>query len=34
MNVETHGDAINAVMIWTRGFREGQTPAPKPNLAG
>lgn len=25
-NIETHGDALNAVLIWSRGFREGQTP--------
>lgn len=33
-NIETHGDAINAVNIWTRGYREGQTPnVIKPHLA-
>lgn len=25
-NIETHGDAANAVLIWSRGFNEGQTP--------
>lgn len=23
--IETHGDALNAVLIWMRGFREGET---------
>lgn len=33
-NIETHGDAINAVNIWTRGFNEGRAPdVIKPNLA-
>lgn len=32
-NVETHGDAINAVMIWCRGFNEGRRPdVTKPHL--
>lgn len=32
-DIATHGDAINAVLIWTRGFREGQTPhLTKPHL--
>lgn len=25
-NIETHGDAHNAVLIWLRGFHEGATP--------
>ena len=34
-HIETHGDALNAVLIWSRGFREGQTPdLPKLQLAG
>lgn len=32
-NVETHGDAKNAVLIWLRGFNEGRTPdIQKPHL--
>jgi len=32
-NVETHGDAHNAVLIWLRGFHEGRTPdLAKPHL--
>ena len=25
-NIETHGDAINAMLIWSRGYAEGRTP--------
>lgn len=32
-NIVTHGDAKNAVLIWLRGFTEGQRPnEEKPNL--
>lgn len=32
-NIETHGDAINAVNIWLRGYAEGQAPSvPKLHL--
>jgi hypothetical protein len=32
-NIETHGDAHNAVLIWSRGYAEGQAPtAPKLHL--
>lgn len=26
-NIETHGDAINAVRIWLRGYNEAKTPS-------
>lgn len=32
-HIETHGDAINAVLIWSRGFTEGRAPdITKPHL--
>lgn len=32
-NIETHADAINAVLIWGRGYAEGRTPTiEKPHL--
>lgn len=33
-HAETHGDAYNFVQTFLRGFREGQTPTPKPHLEG
>ena len=33
-HAETHGDAHNFVQTFLRGFREGQTPTPKPHLEG
>ena len=33
LDIETHGDAINAVNIWQRGFNEGAAPElAKPHL--
>lgn len=33
-DIETHGDAVNAINIWLRGYHEGQLPGVlKPNLA-
>jgi hypothetical protein len=32
-NIETHGDAHNAVLIFLRGYREGKTPGIKHHLA-
>lgn len=31
-DIETHADAINAVLIWFRGFQEGQAPTIKTHL--
>lgn len=31
-NLETHGDAINAMNIWLRGHQEGRTPGIKPQM--
>lgn len=33
-NVETRGDAHNAVLIWLRGVAEGRRPGVKPHLLG
>jgi hypothetical protein len=33
-HAETHGAAYNFVQTFLRGFREGQSPLPKPHLEG